>query len=78
MVAKKRYQTIEEVAAVFGVHTRTIKNWWLSGKTCLVAWHPDHRIGGKGLRFTSESVDEFERQGKITPGTWEDTTTCGG
>jgi len=72
MVEVKRYMRTDEVADRFGVHAQTLKNWWLTGRTCLVAWHPDHRICGKGLRFTVESVEEFERQGKVTPSGWDE------
>lgn len=58
---------IGQVAARFGVSTRTIHNWWKSGKTCLVAWQPYHLIGSRGVRFTKESVDEFERRSHIKP-----------
>jgi len=68
----KRYMTLVEVAARFGVHVRTIRRWWLSGKTCLKAWNPDHRIGSRGLRFTTESVDAFELSGVILPEEYED------
>ena len=76
MAEGKRYMRADEVAERFGVHVRTLKNWWLAGNTCLVAWHPDHRIGGKGLRFTTESVEAFERQGKVTPENWEEMSIC--
>ena len=74
MTAKKRYMRIDEVAIRFDVTARTVRRWWLSGKTCLVAWHPDHRIGSKGLRFTVESVDEFERSGTIQPDDYDEAT----
>ena len=61
----KRYMRIDEVAGRFNVSTRTVRRWWLSGRTCLDAWHPEHRIGSKGLRFTIESVDKFEVNGQI-------------
>lgn len=63
---------IDEVAERFSVHPRTVRNWWLSGKTCLQAWHPDHRLCSKGLRFSIQSVDEFEKRGLVSPGEWED------
>jgi hypothetical protein len=67
MAEMKRYLRIDEVAVRFGVQPRTVRRWWLSGKTCLRAWHPDHRIGSKGLRFIAESVDEFESDGMMLP-----------
>lgn len=72
MAAKKRYMRIDEVAERFRVHPRTIKRWWQSGKTCLKAWRPVHLIGSRGLFFTSESVDELERQGIVAPDKWEE------
>lgn len=65
----KRYMRIDEVAEMFGVHVRTVKRWWESGKTCLVAWHPTHRIC-RGLLFSAESVRQFEATGQIFPENW--------
>lgn len=73
---KKRYMRLDEVAERFGVTSRTVRRWWLSGKTCLKAWHPDHRIGSKGLRFTIESVEEFENGGMILPADFEEAAIC--
>lgn len=67
MAGMKRYMRIDEVAERFGVKARTVRRWWESGKTCLQAWHPDHRIGSKGLRFTTESVEAFETNGMMNP-----------
>ena len=72
MAGVKRYMRIDEVAVRFDVHVRTVRRWWLSGKTCLKAWHPDHRIGARGLRFTTESVDAFEAGGALLPEEYED------
>jgi hypothetical protein len=68
----KRYMRIDEVAGRFDVSTRTVRRWFLSGKTCLEAWHPAQRIGSKGLRFTVASVEEFEKRGLFSPLEWED------
>ena len=67
----KRYMRIDELAAMFGVTPRTIQNWWKSGETCLVAWHPSHRLC-RGLLFTSESVKQFEESGRVDPENWID------
>lgn len=58
---------IGQVAARFGVSTRTVHNWYKSGKTCLEAWQPHHLIGSRGIRFTKRSVDEFEARGRLKP-----------
>ena len=65
---KKRYVSVNELALVCGVTPRTVRNWWNTGKTCLQAWHPDHRLGVKGLRFTKESADQFCNGNMINPG----------
>ena len=63
----------DEVAELFRVTVRTLMNWWKSGETCLVGWHPSHKVaGGKGLLFTSESVVAFQKQGQIAPEEWEE------
>lgn len=72
MSGMKRYMKPGEVAARFGVHVKTIRRWWLSGKTCLKAWHPDHRIGAKGLLFTTESVLQLESEGVLLPEEYEE------
>lgn len=69
---KKRYMRIDEVADRFGVSSRTIRRWWLSGNTCLKAWCPDHRLGNKGLRFLADSVDAFEKGGILLPEEYEE------
>lgn len=69
MSVTKRYLRIDEVAVMFGVHVRTVKRWWESGKTCLVAWHPSHRIC-RGLLFSVESVRQFEASGQVSPENW--------
>lgn len=63
----KKYLRIDEVAQMFDVTPRTVRNWWISGQTCLQAWHPGGAIGGKGLRFTADSVTEFEKRGMKKP-----------
>lgn len=63
----KKYLRIDEVAQMFDVTPRTVRNWWISGQTCLQAWHPGGAIGGKGLRFTAESVQQFEQRGMQQP-----------
>ena len=63
----KKYMRIDEVAQMFDVTPRTVRNWWLSGHTPLQAWHPGGPIGTKGIKFTAESVLEFEQRGKINP-----------
>ncbi len=72
MTAKKRYMRIDEVAKRFEVHPRTVKRWWLSGKTCLKVWCPVHLVGSRGLFFLTDSVDEFERTGMVNPEEWEE------
>ena len=67
----KRYMRVDEVAAMFGVHVDTVKRWWKSGNTCLVAWHPTHKIG-RGLLFTVESVKSFETSGRVDPLNWNE------
>jgi len=61
------YITIGQVAQKLGVHPRTVKNYWMSGKTCLEVWCPSHLIGKTGLKFTRKSVEEFIRQGQVKP-----------
>jgi hypothetical protein len=51
----------------FGVSVRTIKRWFVDGRTCLEAWQPDHMIGKCGLRFTKKSVMSFEQKNRIKP-----------
>lgn len=68
----KRYMTVNEVAKLIGVHPRTVRRWHESGETCLQAWHPTHRLGIKGLRFTGESVEIFMRLGQIAPDDCDD------
>jgi hypothetical protein len=63
----KKYMRIDEVAERFSVTPRTVRNWWLSGHTCLQAWHPGGPVGTKGVRFTAESVEQFEKVGRIAP-----------
>ena len=63
----KRYLSSVEVAEKFGVTSRTVRNWWKSGKTCLKAWHPCHALGLRGLRFTAESVEQLVLSGQICP-----------
>lgn len=67
----KRYMRIDEVAEIFEVTPRTVRNWWLSGKTCLQAFCPEQQIGSRGLRFTRESVQQFEQRSLISPEQWE-------
>lgn len=62
--------TISQVAQRLGVSARTVKNWWLSGKTCLEVWCPHHLVGKSGLRFSRASVDEFMEKGKQKPAEW--------
>lgn len=69
-MAAEKYMAIGQVAARLGVSVRTVKNWWLSGKTCLEVWRPHHLVGGSGIRFTRKSVEEFEEKGKQTPEQW--------
>lgn len=59
--------SIGQVAQRLGVSPRTVKNWWLSGSTCLEMWCPHHLVGATGLRFTRKSVDEFEQKGTVKP-----------
>lgn len=66
-MASCKYMTIAQVAIRFGVSTRTVKNWWLSRRTCLEVWCPNHLIGTAGLRFTRKSVEVFEVQGHLKP-----------
>lgn len=67
----KRYMRIDEVAARFEVTPRTVRNWWLSGRTCLQAFCPEQQIGTRGLRFTAASVLEFEQRSLISPTQWD-------
>lgn len=71
MIISARYMRVDSVAKIFGVHPRTVKNWWKSGKTCLIAWHPTHKIGN-GLLFTVESVKQFEELGQVDELLWVD------
>jgi transposase len=64
------YMTIGQVAMRFGVSVRTVKNWWLTGKTCLVVWRPHHLVGRSGISFTKKSVKEFEEKGQLKPEEW--------
>lgn len=73
-MAGGKYMSIGQVAARFGVSERTIKNWWLTGETCLELWRPHHLVGTSGIRFTRKSVDEFEEKGKQTPEEWASDT----
>ena len=66
-MAGKRYMTVNEVAERFGVDPETVRNWWKSNLSCLQGWQPHHTIGKRGLRFTVESVEEFERTGMVGP-----------
>lgn len=61
------YLTIGQVAQKLGVSTRTVRNWWLSGKTSLQAWCPGHMVGKSGLKFTRKSVEVFVAQGHVKP-----------
>ena len=61
----RKYMTIGQVAQRFGVSTRTVKRWWLSGASGLDVWGPHHLIGTTGLRFTRKSVDNFEQKGNV-------------
>lgn len=72
-MSKTRYR-LDEAAARFGVSPRTFRRWWLTGKTCLQAWRPSHKLGeaSRGLFFTAESVDAFDKSGFITPEMYED------
>ena len=63
----KRYMRIDEVAGRFGVTTRTVRRWFLAGNTCLEAFRPAGCIGTRGIRFTIESVEQFERTGLVDP-----------
>lgn len=63
----RKYMSIGEVARRLGVSPRTVKNWWLSGGTCLQVWCPHHLLGSAGLRFTRKSVDDFEQKGNVKP-----------
>lgn len=63
----KKYLRIDEVAQMFDVTPRTVRNWWISGHTCLQAWSPGGAIGTKGLRFTADSVLQFEQRGMRQP-----------
>lgn len=71
MVGSRQYLTLTEVATRFDVHPSTFRRWWLSNKTCLKAWCPDHRIGKVGLRFLIASVEEFEKSGQVNPDDYE-------
>lgn len=66
-MAGEKNMTIDQVAQRFGVSTRTIKNWWLSGRTCLEVFCPHHLIGRTGLKFTRKSVDEFAAKSRVKP-----------
>ncbi len=74
MPEKKTRYRLDEAAARFGVSPRTFRRWWLSGETCLVAWRPSHKLGStsKGLFFTAESIEEFDRSGFVSPEIYED------
>lgn len=72
MAEAKRYLRPDEVAKRFEVTVRTLMNWWKTGETCLEAWHPNHKIGGRGLLFTTESVILYEQTNKIDPSDWEE------
>jgi hypothetical protein len=63
--------TIGQVAMRFGVSTRTVKRWWLSGKTCLEYWGPHHIIGKTGMKFTKKSVIAFAEKGSLDPKEWD-------
>lgn len=62
-----KYITIGQLAKRFEVSERTIKNWWLSGKTSLELFCPRHLIGSSGLRFTRKSVEVFEVECHVRP-----------
>ena len=62
-----KYITIGQLARKFEVSERTIKNWWLSGRTCLELFCPRHLIGSTGLRFTRKSVEVFEAECHVKP-----------
>jgi transposase len=66
-MAAGKYMSIGQVATRFGVSVRTVKNWYLSGRTALEVWCPAHLIGTTGLRFTKKSVEVFESQGQRKP-----------
>lgn len=65
------YMTIGQLATRLGVSVRTVKNWWLSGKTCLEVWRPHHLVGSSGIRFTKKSVTRFEEIGRVKPCEWD-------
>ncbi len=63
----RKYMSIGQVAQRLGVSPRTVKNWWLSGSTCLEVWCPHHLVGSSGIRFIRKSVDDFEAKGNRKP-----------
>lgn len=70
---RKRWRSVNEVALILGVSPRTVRRWWLSGRTCLQAWTPPGCESARSLRFTTESVEQFECEGRICPDEYKNT-----
>jgi excisionase family DNA binding protein len=61
----KRYLTVPEVANYFSVSKSLVYEWVQAGKVSV--WHPEGKIGSRGLRILSESILKIESSGMIDP-----------
>ena len=59
----KRYLTVSEVATYFSVSRSRVYEWVHDGK--LNVWHPEGKVGSRGIRVLAESVTQLEQQGQI-------------